>query len=211
MIMGNVRLLGTAFFLVFVVSVGVASGGTINLSGGSMDFPSLIDNGRTHLVGDRDFTFDGLAEADHSPCIPLNFCLPGDTVNLSVSFGNLRGVATLDGISYTEVGGFDSPDFMHINITGEAIAPPFGTSATATLVVPVTFTGTFSHGAPAAEGETLVAGAIATVTLISFELPTGRRVWEGISVTYDIVAFLPVAIDIKPKRSNCRVTATFAL
>jgi hypothetical protein len=35
-------LLGTAFFLVFVVSVGSASGGTINLSSGSMDFPSLF-------------------------------------------------------------------------------------------------------------------------------------------------------------------------
>ena len=39
--MRNVRVLGTAFFLVFVVSVGAASGGTIKLSGGSMDFPQV--------------------------------------------------------------------------------------------------------------------------------------------------------------------------
>ena len=43
-----------------------------------------------------------------------------------------------------------------------------------------------------------MAGAIGTVTLISFELPTGTRVWESNSVTYDIVAISSnVLIDIK--------------
>jgi hypothetical protein len=142
MIMRNVRVLGTAFFLVFVVSVGAASGGTINLSGGSMDFPQVgwcegsSSCGPAYPVGDRGFTFDGLARAGLSPCGSPDFCAPGDTVNLSESMGTFQGVATLDGISYTDVDGPAAPEIMTFDIAGEAIAPQFGTPATATLVVP---------------------------------------------------------------------------
>jgi hypothetical protein len=51
-----------ALFAFFLFSQS-ASAGTINLSSGTIDFPSVVvGDGAVLLLGDRGFTFDGLAE-----------------------------------------------------------------------------------------------------------------------------------------------------
>ena len=211
MSMPNFRLLGSASILIFVASLGAASAGTINLSSGTIDYLSIVGaEADVQLVGDRGFTFDGQilrSSVGAQTCAGSSPCLPGSTIDLLVvALGqDVRGVTTLDGISYPNLSG----DFlsMSFHITGETTAPPFGPSQTETLVVPVTFTGTFVHGTNPSDvtSETLVGNAIATVTLTqqNFGPPIGVR-WRVTGLTYDIVAFLPVAIDIKPKTINAK-------
>jgi hypothetical protein len=216
MVVRNVRVLGTAFFLVFVVSVGAAFAGTINLTSGTIDYTGISSgDGTVHLVGDREFTFDG-GMPESLVGAGGQLFNPGDAISLE-AFVSPDGVATLDGISYTDVNGLDSPTSMSLQMFGEVVAPAFGPSSTEKFVISVASFGTFTHppaiGPPTGElfGETLVGNAIATVTLIQLLAPAGLR-WYVSDLTYDIVAFLPVAIDIKSKtvkrQSHGRIRVT---
>ena len=206
----RLTLVRSASFFAFVVTIGSASGGTIHLSSGSIDYPNLLSgDGTVHLVGDRGFTFDGgalVSPLGAARCVSP--CSPGITISLSASAsGNdLPGNATLDGISYTNIGDPNSPESMSFNITGEVIAPPFGPSSTEVLVAPVTFRGTFTHRQIPAfpfnpTSETLVGGAIATLTLVQGVF-NDRPTWFATHVSYDIVPNLPIVIDIKPGTSE---------
>jgi hypothetical protein len=212
-----------ASFFVLAVFLGSASAGTINLTGGSIDYADLLLTpiAPVHFVGDRGFTFDGRATGDiptfggGCPSLPPagggKNCLPGQTMSLNARAGtsDLPGEATLDGISYPDVGvDINALDTMEFIITGETITPPFGASSTETLVVPVSFTGTFNHTTPPsiAGREILVGNAIATVTLTrSNNSASGEPFWVIHAVNYDIVAISSnVVIDIKPKTINAK-------
>jgi hypothetical protein len=107
------------------------------------------------------------------------------------------------------IGDPNSPEQTSFNITGEARLPAFGASSTTTLVAPVEFTGTFVHRQNSVPpfnetSETLVAGAIATVTLTKGADPTGQPAWFVSHLSYDIVALQPVAIQIQPRSIKAR-------
>ena len=200
-------------FSLLVGFVGPTFGGTIKLTSGSIDYADvLVGDGPVHLVGDRGFTFDGFAFLSPLGAADCAFpCDAGEKISLkaSASSNDLPGDATLDGVSYTLIGDPSSPDQMSFDITGEARLPPFGTSSTATLVAPVKFTGTFVHRqstvSPFNEtSETLVAGAIATVTLTKGTDPSGGPAWFVSHLTYDIVALQPVAIQIQSHAIKAR-------
>jgi hypothetical protein len=204
-------MLRSASLFLFVVGVESSFGGTINLVSGSIDYANLIvGDGSVHFVGDRGFMFDGFAQLSPLGAAGCNPCNPGSTISLhaSASGNDLPGDATLDGTSYSDVGGPNSPESLSFNITGQVIAPPIGQSSTEILVVPVAFTGTFIHRQlPVSPfnptSETLVAGAIATLTLSQTSVfPDGHPGWRATHVTYDIVAALPIVIDIKPGPSE---------
>jgi len=103
--------LRSAVFFVFAVSLGSASAGTINLSSGTMDFRLGLFSeihARAHLAGDRGFTADGVAGAPINIC-NSEFCAPGDTIDVGTGFGGIfeaPAQATLDGLSYTDIGSF---------------------------------------------------------------------------------------------------------
>ena len=81
---------------------------TIPLTGGVLDFSmsGWMIGGSVDVEGERGFTFLGsLLGGILTPPEPL---LPG-TVTLRGVTDDLRGTATLDGITYTDVGGPDSP------------------------------------------------------------------------------------------------------
>ena len=87
-----------ALFAFFLFSQS-ASAGTINLSSGTIDFPSVLaGDGPVLLLGDRGFTFDGIAFSANLGAASCVRCVPGSTINLDaiVSGNDLRGVATLD-------------------------------------------------------------------------------------------------------------------
>jgi hypothetical protein len=200
-------------FSLLVGFVGPAFGGTIKLTSGSIDYADvLIGDGSVHFVGDRGFTFDGFAFL--SPLGAADCAFPCDaaekiSLSASASGNDVPGDATLDGVSYTLIGDLSSPDQLSFNITGDARLPPFGASSTATLVAPVKFTGTFVHRQSSVPPfnettETLVAGAIATVTLTEGTDPSGDPAWLVSHLTYDIVALQPVAIKIQPRAINAR-------
>jgi hypothetical protein len=183
-----------ALFAFFLFSQS-ASAGTINLSSGTIDFPSVVvGDGSVLLLGDRGFTFDGvalLANLGAGACSVR--CVPGSTISLDalVSGGDLKGVATLDGKSFPDVGEPNSPQQMTISIDGEMIAPPapaFGASPIETVFAPGTFgDGSFFNH----EGghESLVGNEIAAVTLRFFDFgsttPSG---WAVQHLTYFVGA-----------------------
>ena len=202
------------FISLLVAGLEPAFGGTINLKGGSIDYADvLVGDGPVHFVGDRGFTFDGFAFL--SPLGAADCAFPCDagekiSLNASASSNDLPGDATLDGVSYTLIGDPNSPEQISFNITGEARLPAFGASSTETLVVPVKFTGSFVHRQNSVPpfnetSETLVAGAIATVTLTAGADPSGQPAWFVSHLTYDIVALQPVAIQIQPRSIKARV------
>ncbi len=140
----------SASLLVFVVSLGPASAGIINLTSGSFEpmFASTVGSGGpVHFEGDRGFTFDGSVGSvdEGSQILGCDFCTPGATIHLFAG-GFPPGTATLEGLSFTTVGihsgGFNLLEF---HMGGDVVAPPFGASSTATLVVPLTFSGFFDH------------------------------------------------------------------
>jgi len=158
----------------------------------------VVGDGSVLLLGDRGFTFDGvalLANLGAGACSVR--CVPGSTISLDalVSGGDLKGVATLDGKSFPDVGEPNSPQQMTISIDGEMIAPPapaFGASPIETVFAPGTFGEGF--GAPAFfnhEGghESLVGNEIAAVTLKYFDFgPSAPSGWEVQHLTYFVGA-----------------------
>jgi hypothetical protein len=178
--------------LVFAVTVGSASARTIKLSGGSIDY-QLVDAaaGPVHFEGNRGFTFDGQTIGGRLEVCPSGACIPGETVDIHAfaSGADLRGTATLQGVTY-DVPVPNGPEFMAYEVTGEFTVPPIGASTTLTLVVPVNFNGTFDHPPKAGQRtdtESLVASAIATITLTQFEAFPGTLAWSCTNLTFDIL------------------------
>lgn len=181
--------------LLLIVTGAPSAAGVINVNG-SVDF--VTGDGTVSLTGDRGFSFSS------NPSFPSIFLSPvnstpfhqGETIFLKVnaSGNDLQGPATLDGISYPDVGSlcFSSMTTCAsalIQFDGQAIAPPFGQSSTAVLVVPVTFSGSFFHHDPPSDSvvtETLVASATATLTLEKSPFLPGFWLSEG--VMYDVTA-----------------------
>jgi hypothetical protein len=203
-----------------LVAVLPAFGGTINLTSGSIDYANVLaGDGPVHFVGDRGFTFDGFAFLSSLGAADCAFpCDAGEKISLSASASSndLPGDATLDSVSHALIGDPNTPEQMSFDITGEARLPEFGASSTTTLVVPVNFTGTFVHRQSSVPpfnetSETLVAGAIATVTLTEGADPSGQPAWFVSHLAYDIVALQPVAIQIRPRRITARRRATVSV
>jgi hypothetical protein len=192
-----VRFFALFAFVLFSQS---ASAGTINLTGGTIDFPSVVvGDGPVLLLGDRGFTFDGRAELARLGAAACLICVPGSTINLDaiVSGNDLPGVATLDGKSFRDVGGLNSWESMTISIDGEMIAPPapaFGASPTETVFATGAFSEAFGLSSEAFfnhEGvhESLVGNEVAAVTLKFFDFgPSTPPGWEVQHLTYFVGA-----------------------
>ena len=179
--------------LVFAFTVESASARTIKLRGGSIDYQVLGSaTGPVHFEGNRGFRFDGDTTQGLLQVCPADVCTPGETVEIhALAEGiNLVGTATLQGVTY-DVPTANGPEFMAYEVTGEFTVPPIGPSTTVTLVVPVNFSGTFFHspkkGQQQFDIESLVANAIATITLAQSEVFPGTLAWFCTSITFDIV------------------------
>jgi hypothetical protein len=196
----------SAALLIAVIASPSASAGTIDVHG-SLNYTGFGDSGIVSLIGDRGFTFSGIADrpfgtvlaaADGSPY------LPGTTVSLRVvaSASDLEGHATLDGIVYPDIGfgppcpGVEGCGSGLIELAGGVVAPPFGQSSTAILVAPVTFLGTFfffdSHSVPISS-ETLRGSGTATLTLDEINGPVGP-LWAFDNVRYDLATPEPTTL-----------------
>jgi hypothetical protein len=84
----------------------------------------------------------------------------------------------------------DRPESDVFKIPGKMSLPRIGRASTKTHTVRVKFAGTFYHAqVPLLFGvkETLVAGAVATVTLTKIVDPLGEEAWIVTSLSYDIV------------------------
>jgi hypothetical protein len=166
---------------------------TINLSGDSVQYggPGIAPTGVVSLVGDRGFTFNGFAPSSLGVLAPTaclgvpGICSPGTTISLhALQVDNdLPGQATLDGVSYANVGSLAGPAHASIEFTGAVVAPPFGQSSTAILTSPVAFSGLFN--VDGVGGNQMVALAFATLTLQQTDC-CGGPAWQYAGVRYDL-------------------------
>jgi hypothetical protein len=152
---------GCLFLLVFCLRSAAASADTITITEGRVE---LDDDPRTPaemvvFTGDRGFTFQG--KVDYVPNVigrvnpidqcnhlmPGPLCLPGTTLGLEAAFGgtSIRGTATLEGITYPQVGAPDSANQLVTWWGGSVVLPPL--APTATLAAPF-FLGPGPFGAP---------------------------------------------------------------
>ena len=105
------------------------------------------------LSGDRGFTFSsgvdvvgGIFRPWDDCNLDPNHCRPGDTLNLGASWsGNdAGGTATLDGITYSQVGSLSSFSSMTVQFSGMAVLPALQTGTVA-ITAPFLFSGSFFH------------------------------------------------------------------
>jgi len=177
-----------------------AQADTINLFAGSSVVygPGLNAFATVHFVGDRGFTFDGGTEAALGTLVPAdcavpsNDCNPGKTLSLRASASDLDlpGHATLDGVSYPIVGSA-APGAARAayEFTGTVILPPFGQAPTASVTVPVDFSGDFvvPQGGGVFQGNQLLASASATLMLQEATTLLGTPAWLYRGIRYDLV------------------------
>jgi hypothetical protein len=174
----------------------VAAADPISITSGSLVMnPS---SGPLTLTGDRGFTFSssvsvfgGLPRGFFEPwdvCANRHApepCAPGSVLGLNaIWFGpEVIGPATLDGVSYPDVGSPTSPSTMGVQFLGTVVLPPLASSATVTA--PFTFTGTFFHPVDGGfTNDSLVGGGTATLYFFSGSQSSG--LWSLGGARYDL-------------------------
>jgi hypothetical protein len=173
----------------------VAAADPISITSGSLVMNPF--SGPLTLAGDRGFTFNSSVSVFGSQ--PLGFfepwevcanlhapepCTPGSVLGLNaIWFGTeVIGPATLDGVSYPDVGSPTSPSTMAVQFLGTVVLPPLASSAT--LTAPFTFTGTFFHpGDSGFTNDALLGGGTATLYFSGSE---SSGLWRLNAARYDL-------------------------
>ena len=186
-----------AIAIVAAPSVTFADPIPVQITAGSLEMGNV--GGVLSLAGEHGFTFTGGVTVvggifgPRNACTP---CLPGEPVNLfSTWSGNdLRGTATFQGVTYTQVGSLSSGHaFGTVTFSGPApLAPPLE-GLTGTVTAPFDFTGQFSFpatGGSAGSVVTLFAGGTTTIGLFrsSLDIPWS---YANASFTFDQVDPVP--------------------
>jgi hypothetical protein len=139
--------------LVAISMIGVAAPVTaevIAITGGI----AVIQRGpdEIHIQGTRGFKLDaGISSppAFYRPehmCFGGEECQPGTVVSLDGVFsgGDVSGEARLRGKTYPDIGGADSRNQVHLEVSGEVTMPPL-TDAPISIRVPFEFAGIFFY------------------------------------------------------------------
>lgn len=167
----------------------------ITIVGGHLDLAS--PSGRLVLQGDsRGFTFTGNPGTGiFTPIDQCNHfggpCAAGDRVGLHALWtnGDLPGTATLDGVTYSPVGGF-AHQSMSVEFSGSFVLPPF--SEAAVVRAPFVFTGRFAGElAGGAGGVNLVGSGVVTISLTPFTVLPGTQRWHVAHIRYEFGAVAP--------------------
>jgi hypothetical protein len=177
-----------AFVVSIVVSIAAPlRAGDIQVTGGYLDVSVAAGTGPLVLFGDRGFTFQAKVVVIRGNFQPCNPCMPGSVVSLGAvwSGDDLTGVATLDGITYPDVGaGGVSVNAMTVSFSGSAVLPALGTSSTI-VSAPFLLTGMFRHGAV----DTFHGLGTATLFLSPHQGVPGA--WRMDRVLYRLASLLP--------------------
>jgi hypothetical protein len=177
-----------AFVVSIVVSIAAPlRAGDIQVTGGYLDVSVAAGTGPLVLFGDRGFTFQANVVVIRGNFEPCNPCMPGSVVSLDAvwSGDDLTGVATLDGITYPDVGaGGVSVNAMTVSFSGSAVLPALGTSSTI-VSAPFLLSGMFRHGAV----DTF--HGLGTATLFLSPHPGAPGAWRMDRVLYRLASLLP--------------------
>ncbi len=163
------RLLIACFAFV-ALAVPSARADDITVTSGSVIIASgIAPPGTVSVHGTDGFSFvaglNGTGLPLATGCGPGTPCGPGATLPLAASWSGLdirNGVVTLDGVTYTDVGGLNSPNQLVFNLLGTATAPSFNGAQSATVTAPFTLSGFFVS--PNGQAN-LLGGGLATLML----------------------------------------------
>jgi hypothetical protein len=165
----------------------VVAADPIQMTGGSLQMNPTF--GPLVLIGDRGFTFASGFDVIQNLFLPWEECngnplgcVPGNTLNLTAngSGNDLVGTATLDGVTYPQVGGFNSQTSMIVSFQGSLVLPPIG-SADTDVTAPFSFSGSFVLPS---ETEDLVGAGTATLSF-SPSVPFPGS-WQLDAARYDL-------------------------
>ncbi len=143
-------------FLGLVLSLGVGSAGADGItitSGYVVVLPGTEGAASMAVAGDNGFSFSSTlsrqSRVDARACGTELPCGAGAPIPLGATWSGLDlfgAVATLNGVTYPQVGGANSPNQLGFELTGTAIAPAFGAATALQVTAPFALAGTFSFG-----------------------------------------------------------------
>jgi hypothetical protein len=185
---------------VVLLATGAAHADPIQITGGQVALSGV--NGSMQLIGERNFTLTANISATDAFFAPwvqcFAACAPGTTIDLGAQWVGLSlhmATATLDGQTFTQVGGLNSPSQARVQLFGSATAPPLG-GDTATVLAPFLLEGLFIHpGTMGTDVREMLAGqGFATLTLRSaFGGDTGVPAgWAYSAARYEFQSSDPV-------------------
>ncbi len=171
-----------------LVGAGSASADTITIASGVLDV--VNSSGHLSIAGNEGFTFHSDFNVGGGIFLPrdqcLGLCAPGTTLDLKGLFsGNdLQGTATLNGKTYTDVGGLLSESAATVLFAGRAILPPFTGEDSAFTQAPFTFSG---HFFALDQGNRDLAGFGTTSIWLTVDRSFGEGLisWRPTEVRYD--------------------------
>ncbi len=184
------------WFVLFgaLFSIGTGASGRVRINTGSLDMAT--GSGSLTLGGDRGFTFASKVSEHHGVFAPRNCnfspreCVPGATLDLHARWvGNdAPGTATLEGVTYSHLGGGTSPNAMTVDFAGSVVLPPL--SPRVTVSAGFSFTGLFIHSGPGATTvqEMLSGSGTATATLTTLAAFPNNWHVDRVVYTFDQLA-----------------------
>lgn len=164
------------------------------ITGGSLDIagqPTSAGHvGFVDISGDRGFTLFAVVDGAFGIYLPGTTCNsvgcePGRTIDLRASWtgGDLRDTrATLDGVTYTDIGGTGSTSSASVDFTGTATLPD-ALAPSAVISAPFNFTGLFAHDS---SREDLFGRGTATIFLESIAIPNLAPGWGVSRIRYQL-------------------------
>ena len=185
------RLFNAALALAMLMTVSrpsFAEEPYVQIDHGSLDMDLRTHVGRIDFSGPRLYFQTAVSEFSGvfapGACNLESPCLPGTTMSLrAVWLGSaISGTATLDGITYPDVGGPNSPSSMSVNFSGSLVLPPLAPSATVSTAF--TLTGMFWH--PTGAADSLAGRGLAWVSLTPSQSFPGA--WHVDRVLYDFAS-----------------------
>jgi len=188
---------GVAVFWLAIASHAAAD--PVTITDGSIVFsePSLFQVGSMSITGTRGFSVNGSVDSGESSVGPLRSCFPCEpTPNFSVdlglgTFSIFRGVATLDGKTYSDLNGLNSVNTVLLQLVGSTELPPVNAGS---IVIRAPFTVAAGSEfqfevAPESNGQPPVIGIVPLrgrgVATVNFDANSSVPVWEFSSARYD--------------------------
>ena len=200
------RAIPVLLFSVFSLFTTSAAADPVQITAGSVFVPGLFQGGTMNISGTQGFSMtaivDNASNAFWTCSVPE--CVAGTPLDLFLQLGGptmINAKATLNGVTYPDVDGFDSPAFTNLFFNGTAIAPPVGNGPT-TITAPFTFDGGFFLVGTGLLRELKGAGT-ATLFLRPYGLPDFPPSWFIEGIRYDFSDSAPV-----PEPATLTLTAT---
>lgn len=181
-----------ALCLVATLTSAQAEADTIRVTAGNLDMTG--PSGRLAIAGDRGFSLLSAVDVTGGIFAPWSTCSSGECtggtlVPLSAQWvGNdLTGVATLDGVTYGQLGLPSGIASAGVQFSGSVTAPALGVANTAVVNAPFAFEGFFVQPAGGATSVMHDLFGAGTATLI-FEKNVAGTAWRPTRVIYQFEA-----------------------